>query len=397
MRNLAKDIVEQGTIYEPPLVSPNGSVFTVFDGNRRVTCLKLLAKPSRAPNIELQAFLRELRQQWVGDFPSKIACHVEKDRDRMDSILFRRHTGSQNGVGQSTWDDRMKNNFILRTGQGGSFNVADEVETRLSEADLLPKRRQIPRSTMNRLLSAEAFRNRLGFSVRKKKFVYTHNSDKVLAALARVADDLASRKIVLGDLWDVDGKRAYLDKLELEGILPDAGDALKSDETPPPPSPGPAPPKPKPSPPPKPSNRTTLIPQSDYGLSWPGRLQRHREIWEELQFKLELSKHRNAISVLFRVLLELAVEYYVTQHAGVVHENDKLALRVKKVGQHLFDAGKVDKKQLDATKKFGQMDQLISADTLNRYVHSADFAPSDNHLTAMWDSMANFIVRCLEA
>jgi hypothetical protein len=43
-----------------------------------------------------------------------------------------------------------------------------------------------------------------------------------MRALSRVADDLASRKVVLGDLWDTDGKRAYLDGLDREGVLPTA-------------------------------------------------------------------------------------------------------------------------------------------------------------------------------
>ncbi|MBE7638240.1 hypothetical protein GUA87_15380 [Sneathiella sp. P13V-1] len=394
MRNLAKDIVEQGTIYEPPLIAGDNGVYTVFDGNRRVTCLKLLSEPSRAPTMQLQEFFAELCKQWSGKLTDKISCHVEDDRDRLDSILFRRHTGSQSGVGQSTWDDRMKDNFILRTGQGGGLNVSDEIEQRLSEAGLLPKRRKIPRSTMNRLLSAETFRNRLGFSISKKKFEFTHDEGKVLSAFARVADDLVTRKIVLNDLWDVDAKRAYLDKLEIEGVLPTAADALANYGTNIVPSRGTKPAKSKPAP--KPSVRTTLIPQKEYGITWPGRLQRHHEIWEELQFELDLHNHRNAISVLFRVLLELSVENYVNQQVTSVHENDKLALRVKKVGQHLFDRSKINKKQFNATQKFGQSDQLVSADTLNRYIHSPDFAPSDKHLMAMWDSMSEFIVRCLE-
>lgn len=398
MKNLAKDIVEQGTIYEAPLVSPDNDNFIVFDGNRRVTCLKLLDNPSRAPTTQLQAYFTELRSQWAKTFPDKIVCYVENDRDRLDSILFRRHTGSQNGVGQSTWDDRMKKNFVLRSGQGGGFNVADEIEKRLFAAELLPTRRQIPRSTMNRLLSAEAFRNRLGFSVRKKKFEYTHNEEKTLAALARVAEDLATRKIVLGDLWDFDGKRSYLDQLETEGILPTVSDAIPIGGKRAASSPGSKPsPKPKPGPVPTPTSRTTLIPQKEFGITWPGRLQRHHEIWEELQFRLNLDKHRNAISVLFRVLLEISLENYASRRSTSIHPNDKLSLKVKKIGQHLFDDEKIDKKQLGATRKFGQMDQLVSADTLNRYVHSPDFAPSDKHLTAMWDSMAEFIVRCLDA
>jgi hypothetical protein len=114
MRNLAKDIVERGEIYELPLVSPEGSGFIVFDGNRRVTCLKLLDDPRLAPTAELQSFFQDLRARWVGAFPERIQCQVETDRDRIDEILFRRHTGTQKGVGQSTWDDRMKATFVAR-------------------------------------------------------------------------------------------------------------------------------------------------------------------------------------------------------------------------------------------------------------------------------------------
>ena len=390
MRNLAKDIVAKGEIFEQPLVWPNGSKFIVFDGNRRVTCLKLLSDPRRAPTAALQTFFAK----WQGPFPEQIQCQVESDRERIDEILFRRHTGTQSGVGQSTWDDRMKANFVARTGQGGGKSVADEIEKRLADANLLPERRKIPRSTMNRLLSAEPFRNRLGITMNKGRFEYTHDEDVVLKAMARVAADLANRKLVLGDIWDVDGKRGYLDKLELEGVLPTAQNALTLKST------GAGAPKPKPekpSKPSKPSQRTTLIPPKDYGLAWPGRLQRHQQIWEELQFYLELNRHPNAISVLLRVLLELSVENYIKQTSLAVQDGDKLAARLLKVGKDLKAKGKIDEKQLGVLSKFQHSEKLVSADTLNRYVHSPNFAPSPEHLASLWDSLAETIVMCLEA
>src|SRR6185312_11410602 len=112
MKNLAKDIAGEGEIFEPPLVFPEDDKFIVYDGNRRVTCLKLLDKPKRAPTVELQDFFGEQRAKWNGDFPSALQCQIETDRDRIDDILFRRHTGTQNGIGQTTWDDRMKSNFM---------------------------------------------------------------------------------------------------------------------------------------------------------------------------------------------------------------------------------------------------------------------------------------------
>lgn len=391
MRNLARDIVAQGQVFERPLVSPEGDHYIVFDGNRRVTCLKLLADPRRAPNAELQAFFVELRGKWVGAFPSEIPCDVEADRERIDEILFRRHTGTQSGVGQSTWDDRMKSNFISRTGQGGGVNLADEIEKRLRAAGMLPQKK-IPRSTLNRLLSAEPFRNRVGVTVAKGRFDFTHDEAAALRAMARVADDLASKRLVLGDIWDVDGKRGYLDRLDLEGVLPTVRDAVsrtKRTAT--------AGKLARHQSRVQPSQRSTLIPQTDYGLSWPGRLQRHHEIWDELQFRLELTRHPNAISVLFRVLLELSIQNYIDQTSLEVSEGDKLAGRLIKVGKHLRIQGKLSDKQVGVITKFQHLDQLVSADTLNRYVHSPSFAPSPQHLTSMWDSLSEVVCLCLKA
>jgi hypothetical protein len=399
MRSLAKDIVETGEIYEPPLVSPDGSNYTVFDGNRRVTCLKLLHNPRRAPTTELQEYFRGLSESSAHKLPIALQCQIETDRDRIDDILLRRHTGTQNGIGQSTWDDRMKANFVARTGKESAVNVADEIEKRLAAANLLPAKK-IPRSTLNRLLSAEAFRNRVGFSIQKKKFEFTRQEPIVLAALARIAHDLATGQVVLGNLWDVDGKSAYLDTLEAAKILPTAAHALSKGAptvaSPATLAPTAAPKAVSPRPASPPQRRTTLIPQTSYAIAWAGRLQRHRAIWEELQFHLDLTEHPNAISVLFRVLLELSADNYINRtNLATAFENDKLAKKVLKIAEDLHSKGKIDKKYRDVFQKMQQLDPLVSMDTLNRYVHSPNFAPSPEHLTALWDTLADFIVLCL--
>ncbi|MGM4966943.1 hypothetical protein AB7714_25825 [Tardiphaga sp. 1201_B9_N1_1] len=396
MRNLTKDLVSSGQVFEPPLVFPEGENFILFDGNRRMTCLKLLLQPRRAPTTELQDFFTEQRSKWKGDFPTTVQCQVEHDRDRIDDILFRRHTGSQGGVGQSTWDDRMKSNFINRTGRGNGFNAADEIERRLAVAGMLPAKK-LPRSNINRLLSGESFRNRVGFTGAKGKFEFTHDEPVVLRALRRIADDFANRNFVLGDIWDIDGKRSYLDGLESEGVLPTAVNSLASkatDQN----EEAPAARRPVPTKVSRPQKRTGLIPNVNYSIAWAGRLHRHKAIWEELQFHLNLDDHANAISVLFRVLVELSVENYISQtKLATVSSNDNLARRVLRVAEDLRRGAKIDQKYFELLSKFPQNDVLLSADTLNRYVHSPNFAPSSDHLRALWDWLSDFIVQCLNA
>jgi hypothetical protein len=396
MKKLTRDIVASGGLYEPPLVYHEGSNFIVYDGNRRTTCLKLLATPKRAPNIELQKFFAELRAQWKGAFPTRIMCRVETDRDEIDEILFRRHTGSQGGVGQSNWDDRMKTTFVNRTGKGGKLNVADEIEERLKVAGLLPKSGRIPRSNLNRLLSAEAFRNRVGITTAKGRFQFIRREDVTLNALARITDDLAHRRITLDDVWDVDRKSEYLDALESEGVLPTAADALESTTKKVSARTSTSSPKAPLAKATRPQKRATLIPHLDYGVAWAGRLQRQRAIWEELQYKLELDAHPNAIAVLCRVLLELSVDNYIKQaKLTAVAENDALVKKLVAAAENLHAQGKIDKRYVEVVRKARTMDAIVSVDTLNKYVHSSSLAPAADHLTSLWDAFADLVVHCL--
>lgn len=394
MRNLAKDLVTKGEVFEPPLVFPKGDSYIVADGNRRTTCLKLLASPRRAPTVELQEFFADLKKQWIGKFPEKIECRVETDRDRVDDILYRRHTGVQGGVGQSNWTDRMKNNFVIRTGKSAGINVADEIEKRLRTAQLLPARK-IPRSNLNRLLSAEAVRNRVGISVRKGKLEFIRDEAQTLQALQRVANDLATRVVTLDDVWDTQRKLDYIDRLDGEGVLPSVSRSAPARASPSLPEPAPAPFKPRP---PKPPVWPHLIPNIDYGISWPAHLHRHREIWEELQYKLELETHPNAISVLLRVLLELSIDNYIARSAlSTIQDGEKLSKKIAKVGADLNAKGKIDKKYLGALAKLQQGEAIVSIDTLNRYVHSPNFNVSPDHLKMIWATLAELIVLCLQA
>jgi len=393
MRNLSRDLVNKGEVFEPPLVFPFGEKYVVADGNRRTTCLKLIVNPRRAPTVELRQFYEEIKQQWSGALPDKIECRVETDRDRVDDILFRRHTGVQGGIGQSTWNDRMKSNFVIRTGKNPGLHVADEIEKLLAAADMLPSRK-IPRSNLNRLLSSEPLRNRVGISVRKGKLEFIREETVTLHALQRIASDLATRVVTLEEIWDTESKLEYIDKLDSEGVLPSvaqkivAASAAQNKTIS------------------KPSKISAikltvwphLIPQVDYGIIWTANLQRHREIWEELQFKLELQDHQNAISVLFRVLLELSIDHYIKQTSLItVHENDNLSRKAAKVAEDMYSRGKIDKKYLGAITKLQQADEIISLDTMNRYVHSPNFNVSQNHLKMIWGTLAHFISQNLKA
>lgn len=399
MRNLTKDIVGEGEIYEPPLVHQDSGSYVVYDGNRRVTCLKLLHAPQHAPSSDWQKFFQEQRKKWEGQLPNKIACQVENDRDRIDEILYRRHTGGQSGVGQTQWDAEAKSHFVKRTGKKTSVNLAEEIEAKLKESGHLKQNVKVPRSNLTRLLSSESIRNRVGISVKKQHIEITHEESKVFDTLSRIANDLVTKEIVLDDIWSNQDKKEYLDLLETEGVLPTATDSLTSNKNFKTLMPVTKAGGGKGGKKTKPKVRKTLIRSEDgNGLAAQGHTNRAMDIWNELQFHLKFGNHDNAIAVLFRVLLEFAVENYIDRNKLTnVHPGDNLAKKFLKVLAHMFAANEIDKKYYEALKKFPNTEQLLSANTMNKYVHHKNFFPSDIHLKSMWDTLSIYVVICLKA
>lgn len=385
MRNLATDIVNEGGVYDTPLVGPDGLRFTVFDGNRRVTCMKLLTDPALAPSQDLQTFFRGLRDRWIGHFPTEMMCQIETDRDIIDAILYRRHTGSRGGVGQSDWDDRAKTNFIERTGRGGRIDVAVEVEAILEAEGRLPEN-NIPRSTMNRLLSSEANRSRVGVSADGNQFRLTHDRAAVVEALARIADDLSQRRIVLGDLWNNEGKMAYLNRLEVEGLLPQENHAINQPQV------ERRRQAPRRGRPPLGRPQQTFIPADAPAIAWRADQGRIRAIWEELQ-ALPMASYPNGISALARILLEMAADSYLNNRA--LQNPDNLSHKIRSASLDLLNRDVIDREYQAELDRMRQHSEIISIRSMQRYVHSQTFAPLPNELIVYWQRLGPFISACL--
>lgn len=191
------------------------------------------------------------------------------------------------------------------------------------------------------------------------------------------------------------------DSLADQGLLPTNDDLLfdnvTNDSNP---SPAPKPvlsPSPAPKPRPSPTKQIHLIPSVDYEIDWNARQQRHKEIWEELQFHLILEQHPNAISVLLRVLIELSVKNYIEEtKIPNIHGDDSLANKINKIADDMLKKSLIDKDYKKSLKKIEQAENLISVNTLNRYIHYYDLSPSPKHLKAIWDSLSAFVVLCLK-
>lgn len=421
MKSLIQDVAKAGKVYEPPLVLKleGATKYTVFDGNRRVAALKILRNPNLADDLQFRNFVEGVLK--TSNKPSDtLQVQVEDDIDLVEEIIFRRHSGSQSGVGQSPWDPAAKQNFQVRTGKHTKLNLASEVEAVFQDLGQFSNTDQIKRSVLNRLLSAEVYRARVGLRVKNNQLFYTHSAASVLNALSTILKDMSEGDLTLAKVWSEDEKLSYLNKLDKEGKLPSVDDLLKAprhfnyenlttdeddepesdteEETEPDPSPSPDGDDDDPIPDDEPE-RSSLIPQDgNHKIDWPDDgTKRIRQIWRELQYKLDLTEHICAISVLERVLIELIVDRYIELNpSGGVSPHDSFAKKIRKVAEKLYTENSINKDYLEVLKKLMNGEEVVSINTLNKYVHSAKLNPSPDHVCAIWDTLSEFILICLK-
>ena len=178
MRSLSQDLAKTKRLYERPLVRPEGDGFVVFDGNRRTCCMKLLADPKLAPSEAWVDFYSELSSREVKEAFRQVECEVEQDLEVIDETLLRRHTGSQDGVGQSPWDPEGKSFFLQRTGKA-SVGLGESIEKALKAEQLIPSELSLPWSNLERLFSSEPIRKRAGFSFSGGELTYLTDKQKI--------------------------------------------------------------------------------------------------------------------------------------------------------------------------------------------------------------------------
>jgi len=378
MRALAKDLAETTRLYEYPLVRRDGENYIVFDGNRRVCCLKLLFDPKLSPSEKWLNFFSDLRSEHVAKAFSKVDCEVEADLSVIDEKLYRRHTGSQEGVGQSQWDAEGKSFFLVRTGKQ-SVGLGESIERALKAENLIKPDVNLPWSNLERLFSSEPIRKRAGFSFSGGSITHLGDRTKSLQTLKRIADDLAVRKVVLGDIWNNAQKTQYLDRLKTEGLPIDIATAPRvktAAEFAASPTSA------------RPSASRGRVPKDKYLISAADpnpfvehpELERAEKIWRELQFTLQFDDHDNAIAVLMRVLLELAIVHYARRQGIVFSGADSFARRVSAVADSMLNRNFIDSKGRSIIRKFESDKPIVSAHSMHQYVHNANFHPARSDL-----------------
>lgn len=387
MRDLLEDIHErQGIVDEPLVMKKSGEdKYVVYDGNRRVTCLKLLhgIAPSEIQNPLAKKVDALRAKPFAND--QVIECRVEDNIDRVNNILELRHIPGNSGAGQLKWDGHEKENFLERTGKTQKINLAREVNNLLIRTGYLNEEDRIPLSNFNRLFSSKEIRRRAGIDVEDDKIQLINDEQTTYGALTRIAKDMMAGRKTLDDVWDNTKKNIYLDELEKEGLLPSAKNRLANPVAVASPASNAQPVRPAQGP----HLHNYLLPtdiqapvQNEFFSA------KFCVLFYELQNTLRFSQHLISMAISLRAFIEILTAAYLRKHK--LSDKAGLATRIQTAFAHMNAATPLP----DATRAFiGKLaddKEYFSINTLHKATHN-DFQISDQDLRAFVNNLDAYI------
>ena len=212
---LARIIAEKGYLRNDRLiVVKNGSKNIVYEGNRRLCALKVLADPERAP-VSMRRTFRKLSEK--AKLPAKIAVDIVPTRFEAEVVMYTKHAGGEFMLG---WKPLQQAAFVTAKLEQGE-SIEDLINTNgLSREQILmfqagigiyrlcriaavsDKAKKIvespddfPYSTVfQRLVEPKFSRAALGFEITEEGLLSPPDTE-ILPVLGKILEDAASDKI----------------------------------------------------------------------------------------------------------------------------------------------------------------------------------------------------------
>lgn len=390
---LARDIVRYGmNPADLPIVMPfedDLKRYVVLEGNRRLTALKALENPESlvdAVSKGVLAQIRRLSRDYQDNPIEYVPCLVVKDRDEARHWIELRHTGMNEGAGIVPWGSDESARFRARS---GGLEIHSQALNFLEErGDLTPEaRRKVPTTSLKRLIETPEVRSKLGIEVRGGKLFLLADPKRVAKALLHIANDLASGKTRVGNIYKKAQRVQYADALPTGIVVTPTvqsgrGVPIDSKVSRVTARPIVGPKRGKP--------RDKLIPR-DCALNIIDP--RLRAIEGELR-RLSLDDHTNAVSVLFRVFLELSADDYIDRMTLPTSVDSSLSRKLQDVTSELLNRRKLTQQQAKPVRRACAKDSFLapSITLMHNYVHNKHVFPAPGDLRAHWDSLQPFVV-----
>ena len=397
--NLAESIVEDGLNPMDRLLvmksESNNGKYTVLEGNRRAAAMKILKNPAVLTGLDVRAALQKKLEKLAQTFDpatvEPLPCYEVPTRAEGNAWIEQRHSGEDEGRGIVRWSGVASSRF---RGRAPALQALDFVRQHgnLNEDQKKLIEGRFPITTLDRLLSTPGVRSRIGFEIKDDKLLTSLPPDEALKPLRRMVLDLAEKTVNVTKLKLKPQQIDYISQLDAH----DTPNLSKKRGAPRPVEgfseqdfSGKTKTKTKKAKTRSKAPRTTAIPRSCHlNITNP----KIEEIYNELRV-LQLVKHRHAIAVLLRVLLELSVDHYLTKATIALTvttpngpKDKSLKKKVDETVTHMVANG-ADKREFKGiTTALSNNNHPFSPELLHAYVHNRFFSPTERDLTTAWDN-----------
>lgn len=402
---------------ELPIVYPdpnNKKKYIVAEGNRRITCLKILKKPEIISNIHVDLYKKTLKLLKDSPFrTNSINCLIIEDIDQRDRLIETLHSGQDNGRGRVHWTPKQKQRFKQKTQNEISYSLQliDYIEqNQFIDQSHKNNLSDLKISNLERLLSDPSVREQLGLYVKNKKLYTTYPDNEVAKSITKLLTDLLSPDFNVGRIYYKQDRKAYINTFSTDD-LPDARKKfntpeliklqknhsrptiqqeslpIKEEEEKPDTSSENISTKSAIKTHKSTTSRRTLIPV-DYCLSI--KTAKIHDIFVELQ-KLNILTFTNSVSVLFRVFIELSIDEYIEKES-LTPKKDTLISKFESCTSHMKENNLLSRNALNSVNKAISSPNCIwSTNTLNAYVHNPIFQAATNDLLVSWNNLEAFV------
>ena len=105
MYNLINDVLENKGLLPNlmPVVVPHKDKYHVYDGNRRISALKIIKNPNIIGDEQLLKRVTKLVENKDISFVENVFVCITEENEALD-IMDKLHSGEQNGVGMISWE-----------------------------------------------------------------------------------------------------------------------------------------------------------------------------------------------------------------------------------------------------------------------------------------------------
>lgn len=403
IKELAEAVVKDFDLpqIEKIIVYKHEDRLIVLEGNRRLTVYKLLSDPNLTNDGKLKDFFKRLKTQISVTDNLDLECLITENKEQGLRYIDRKHANGNYEVG---WGDTERAHYNARRGNAKKKELFKIALTKIVKNLDIPEemKEQVLGygyvTNFYRIIDSNPAWELFGFEMEENGNLKIKDKDfneklKVIILNVLKKEDLNGNTIDSRSLNKNSEKEQYLKSIKPndfkkveeeieksktknifgeESINITKNDSKRSN--------------------PKSTIRNYLVPKTCILKINETKI---NNVYCELKNDLLLDDSKkavpNAVGVLFRVFLEISIDYFLEKE-GVALKNDiKLAGKITKTADRMEASKIATSKQLSNIRKVAiAKTSILSIDNFHDYVHSYKSQPSSSDLKLKWENLQEF-------